>query len=247
MPRSVARCVSSSCSPGSGEDHVVLADIVAAAQRREADRARRPRPGDAVAPAHRDLAELRAARRSRRPPQRQRGAGRRIDLVAVVHLHDLDVPVRAEPRRDLLDETQQQVDPETGIGGPDDRDRARGLAHGLFLGAVQPGRADHERFSEPRRERGVLGGGGGRGEFDRDVAAAQQRLGIVGGGDAEPADAGQLAEILAQRRAAGTRDAAGQRAALGRGDIGDQHAADPPGNADDPDPDLRHRRLPLPR
>ena len=89
----------------------------------------------------------------------------------------------------------------------------------------------------------MLGGGGRRGEFDRDVAGAQQRLGIIGGGDPETADPGQFAEIPAQGRAAGTRDAAGQRAALGRGDVGDQHAADPPGNADDPDPDLRHKRL----
>ena len=89
----------------------------------------------------------------------------------------------------------------------------------------------------------MLGGGGGRRELDRDVATAQQRLGIVGGGDAEPADAGQLAEILARSRAAGPGDAAGKRTSLGRGDVGDQHAADPPGNADDPDPDLRHRRF----
>ena len=156
-----------------------------------------PRPGDPVAPAHRDVAEIRAARRSRRPPERQRGAGRRVDLVAVMHFHDLDVPVRAEPGGDLLDQTEQQVDPETGIGGPDDRDRACGLAHCVLLGAVQSGRADHERLAEPSREGSVLGGGGGRGEFDRDIAGAEQRLGIGGGDDAETADAGQLAEILA--------------------------------------------------
>ena len=42
-----------------------------------------------------------AAALGRRLAEQQRRAGRRIDLHAVVHLEDLDVPVLAERRRGL--------------------------------------------------------------------------------------------------------------------------------------------------
>ena len=82
-----------------GEHDDVLADDVAAAQRREADRAR-------LALAGRALARVDAARSPRSMPapvggglaQHQRGPRRRVDLVPVVHLDDLDVVAVARAR-----------------------------------------------------------------------------------------------------------------------------------------------------
>ena len=115
-----------------------------------------------------------AARRRRGPAKRQRGARRRVDLAAVVHLDDLDVPVRAEPRRDLLDQAEQQVDAEAGIGRPDDRHPLGRRAHRAVSARRQPGRADHHRRAVLGRERGVRRGRGGEAELDRDIAVAHQ-------------------------------------------------------------------------
>ena len=52
-----------------------------------------------------------------RGAEQQGGAGRRVELVAVVHLDDLDVPVGPEPPRRLLDQRAQQIDAERGVGG----------------------------------------------------------------------------------------------------------------------------------
>ena len=99
-------------------------------------------------------------------------------------------------------------------------------------------------LAEPRRQLGMLGRRVGGGELDRDVAVAQQRFGAVSRGYPEPADAGQFAEILSERRAARPRRAARQGATVGSSNVGDQHTADPAGTSDHPDPGLRHRRLP---
>src|SRR5581483_11847463 len=79
-----------------GEDDRVLADDVAAAQRREADRARRPLAGDAFARVDRVIGEAHAGARGGRLAELERRARRRVDLVAVMHLDDLDVERRAE-------------------------------------------------------------------------------------------------------------------------------------------------------
>src|SRR5438128_2086832 len=78
----------------------------------------------------------------------------------------------------------------------------------------------------------------------RAAAAARPRLRAVAGDDAKPADPGELAEVLADRAAARPGDAAGQRAALGRDDVGDQHAAHPAAAPDNPDSGLGHACLP---
>ncbi len=68
---------------GAGEDHVVVADRVAAAQRGKADIAAVAGAGDAVAAALADLVERDAARAGSGAAQGERSAGRRIGLAAM--------------------------------------------------------------------------------------------------------------------------------------------------------------------
>ena len=61
-------------------------------------------------------ASIDAAPRGGRLAEQQRGAGRRVDLVAVVHLEDLDVEIaRVERPRRLLHQHGEQVDAEAHI------------------------------------------------------------------------------------------------------------------------------------
>src|SRR2546425_6454319 len=90
------------------EDDMVLADVGAAAQRRETDRTGRTWPGDAVAPARCYLVEFYAPRPGGGAAERQRRAGRSIDLGAMVHLHDFEVPIGPEPACHLINEAEQE-------------------------------------------------------------------------------------------------------------------------------------------
>src|SRR5712671_4026557 len=208
----------------------------AAAQRGEPDRAGFPRSGDAIAPALRHLIEDGPPRRRCGTAERERRPGWRINLAAVMHLDDLDVPFRPEACRDLLDQPEQQIDAEAGIGGPDDRHALGGPAdRRRLLFAGQSGRADDDRAAEfggqsRVRRRCVRGR-----EVDRDIAVAQHLPCIPGGGDPDPADPGELTEILADSGAPRLGAAARQLASLARDDIGDQHAAHAAGAPDHPD------------
>src|SRR5947207_5964407 len=110
---------------------MMIADRIAAAQRRKADIAGAARAGYAVAGALLDLFELDPAAHRRRAAERERGAGGGIDLAAMVHLDDFDIPVRAEPARDFFDHAQQDVDPEAHIRRPHDWNLARRLTHSV--------------------------------------------------------------------------------------------------------------------
>jgi hypothetical protein len=85
-----------------------------------------------------------------------------------------------------------------------------------------------------------------RREVDRDIAITQHLTGIPGGGETEPADPGQLAEILAERAASRLDGAARQIASLGRRDVGDQHAAHAAAAPDHPDSGSGHGMPPSP-
>ena len=95
---------------GAGEDHRVVADDAAAAQRRIADVAGRPGPGVAVARADR-AGWIDAAPVGRRVAQQQRGPRRGVHRVAVVHFHDLDVEILAERPGRLANQRGQEIDP----------------------------------------------------------------------------------------------------------------------------------------
>ena len=84
---------------GADEAHGVLADDVAAARHREADRAGHARPDLTLPSVDGQLVEPAAARRGDALAERERRARRRVDLVAVVRLGDLDVVAVAERLR----------------------------------------------------------------------------------------------------------------------------------------------------
>ena len=149
--RSSARWVEFDALGGPGENHGVVADHGAAAQRRKADIARAPRAGDAVAAAHRVRREIDAAAGGGGAAEHQRGAGRRIDLLVVMHLENFDVVILIERLRHALDQRRQQIDAEAHIAGLDD-DGALGRFgdHGLLLGGVAGGADDMNNAARPR-------------------------------------------------------------------------------------------------
>jgi hypothetical protein len=78
-------------SPVPANSTVWSADDVAAADRRKADRRRVALAGDAFAGVHGAQLQVAAKRGGDDLAHRKRRAARRIDLVAVVRLDDLDV------------------------------------------------------------------------------------------------------------------------------------------------------------
>src|ERR1700736_5196381 len=199
MARLVARCTSSRRSPAPAK--ITWWSPTASPPRNAA------KP---ISPVRRGPGTPSPARRS--PPLRgpaRPPARRRVVLAAMVHFHDLDVPIGAEPPRDLLDEPQKQIDPETHVRRPDDRDNARGLADRLALLGREAGCADHHRLAEPRGKRGIGGRSRGGSEVDHHIAVADQLLGAVADRNTGAADTGQFADIVVDMGAARPGAAAG--------------------------------------
>jgi hypothetical protein len=86
-----------------GEDHGVVADDIAAAQSREADISGLAGASMAIAHALAARGEVDAPALGCGAAQGERRARGRIDLVAVVHLQDLDVVILAEAARRFRD------------------------------------------------------------------------------------------------------------------------------------------------
>src|SRR5688572_28959069 len=103
----------------SGEDDGVIADNVAAAERRKADGARLARAGVAIAAAFRMRREVDVAPGGRGPAEEKRRARGGIDLLVVVHFDDLDVPVGQGVCR-LAHEVREEINAERKIAGLDD-------------------------------------------------------------------------------------------------------------------------------
>ena len=101
------------------------------------------RAGHAVAAARRVLCQIDAAAFGRRAAEQQRGAGRRVDLLVVMHFEDFDVVVVVERRRHALDQSGQQIDAETHVAGLDDSRAARCLRNHRFLFGGMAGGADN--------------------------------------------------------------------------------------------------------
>ena len=156
MARSVALWVSSIVSPSPAKITAVLADHRAAAQRREADVAALARAGMAVADPDRMVGEVDAAAFRRRLAEQQRRARRRVDLVAVVHLEDLDVEIGVERLRRLAHQGGEQIDAEAHIAGLDDDRMARGGLELLLVVGREAGGADD---MDDARLRGEFGEG----------------------------------------------------------------------------------------
>ena len=197
--RSSARCTSSIRSAGPGEDHAVLADHGAAAQAGKADVAGLARAGLAIAAARRMRREIDAAAFRRRAAEHQRGAGRRVDLLVVMHLEDLDVEAVIERLRHALGQRRQQIDAEAHVAGLHDHGALGGFPDlRLFVGRM-PGGADdmHLAGGQRGKRRARLRNG----EIDDAVGLGEQRLGVGGELDAVGGQPRQHAGVLADAAA----------------------------------------------
>ena len=173
-----------------GEEHGMVTGDRAAAKRREADRPARPCAGMAVAHAHGMVGERNVAPLGGRLPEQQGRAGRRVDLVAMMHLEDLDIEIRIERPRRLADETGEQVDAEAHIAGLDDHRMARGGIDGGFLVGREARGANDVHDAGLRRDFGKADGRRRNGEIEHAFGSGEDRKRIVGDGDAERRQAG---------------------------------------------------------
>ena len=109
-----------------GKDHGVLANDAAAAQGSKADVAAPALAGVTIADPHAGIVQLDAAALGGRLAQHQGRSGRRVDLVAMMHLENLDVEVGIEGLRHLARQGRQQVDAQAHVARPDDGRVMRG-------------------------------------------------------------------------------------------------------------------------
>ena len=128
------------------------------------------------------------ARSSRRRPraaaialaERERRAGRRIDLVAVVGLHDLHVVAVAERLSGAGDEIHEHADADAEISRVDDRDLVGGLFHCSELTVLEAGGADHQRRAAVHAGAQIRLRRARQREVDGDLGAVQPVPRVVG-------------------------------------------------------------------
>jgi drug/metabolite transporter (DMT)-like permease len=224
-----------------GEDDTMIANDIAAAQHGKADVAALARPGDTVARPLGGMIEIDAAPLGRRAAQRQRRAGGRIDLGAMMHLDDLDIPVGIEGTRDLPHQLQEERDAEAHVRCQHDGGLLRRPAEGRDLRRLQAGGADDVDLVPARRQLGMLHGGGRIRELEHRIGRAEQLRRIIADGDAQGIDAGDETDILADDGSPGALAAADYEAAIAGGGGPHQHLPHPAGATDDAD--LERSRL----
>src|SRR3974390_3345588 len=105
---------------GGSENHLVLADHVAAAQDGEADIALAAWADIAIADADAVVLQRNATACRGGFAEQERGAGGCVALVAVVQLKDLDVELRPKGTRHSRGEPGEQIDTKAHIAGLDD-------------------------------------------------------------------------------------------------------------------------------
>ena len=123
----------------------MFAGAIAAAQHCKADIASAACACLSLADHVGDIVELYAAATGRRLAKRQRGAGRRIDLVVMVGLQNLDIPSIEKLRGNLLDQLAEKGDADGCVRAIDKRDAIRRRAQRRLVLIGQAGRADDER------------------------------------------------------------------------------------------------------
>jgi len=226
--------------PVAGEDHAMVARHRAPAQRGKADIAGMARAGVAVAAAHRISVEVDAAAFRRRAAEHQRGAGRRIDFLVVMHLEDFDIEGIVQRLGDAPRQRRQQIDAEAHIAGLHDHRRLGGVLDLGLVGGAQAGGADDVHLAALSGESREGNRCRWRGEIDDAVGLLQERRGVARKLDAVLRQAGQHAGIPADQRRARVFQRTGQRKILVIGDRLNQRAAHPPAGAGDHKPHFGH-------
>ena len=124
--------------------YLVLADHITPARHRKSDAARLTRPSGHTSQLHR-LGQADATTLRSGPAQYQRRSGRRIDLVLVVRLEDLDVIAVGQCRSGTTHQRQQHVERQTGVGRNEYRNaRSCGIDCGKRC-SIQARGADEQR------------------------------------------------------------------------------------------------------
>mmetsp|Transcript_7003 Transcript_7003/g.12229 ORF Transcript_7003/g.12229 Transcript_7003/m.12229 type:complete len:260 (-) Transcript_7003:16-795(-) len=180
-----------------GEDHVMLADDITAPDRREPDIAALAGTGDAVAPAVLHVAQIQPAPARRGLSQHQRGAGGRVDLVAVMRFDHFDVEIRVQSGGHLLGQSHQQVHPEAHVARTHDAGVVGAGVQYFDIGVGQARGADHVHGAGLCRQFRVSDSGFGRGEIDHCLRLDDGLQRIVHDRHARRGAAHRFAEISA--------------------------------------------------
>ena len=149
-----------------GEEHIMFAHDIAAANGGEADMAMLAGAGDAIATGVFCNIKVNAAPVRRCLTQHQGGAGGCVDLVVVMRLDHLDVEILIQCGSHLFGDLHQQVHPEAHVARLNDRRVAAGMGQGLMVAVIHAGGADHMHTAGLCSQLGVRDGGVGRGEVD---------------------------------------------------------------------------------
>src|SRR5262245_28922555 len=172
---------------GAGEDHPMLADHVAAAERGKPDIAFAPRPDIAVAGPHAALVKGDAPRLGHGAAEQKRRPRRRIALVAMMHLQDLDIEFGPERLGHARGKNGKEVHALAHIARLDYGGVARGSLDFRLVGRGKAGRADYMDDTGLRRKLGEGDGRSGRGEVEHPVDTGEGGDGALGNSRAEPA------------------------------------------------------------
>ena len=140
--------------------------------------------------------EIDAAPFRRRLAEKKCGAGGRVDLVAMVHLDNLDVEIGIERLRRLADERGKEIDAEAHIARLDDHRPLRVVGDRRLVGCRKPGRADDVDDASLRREVGEEDRGCRRREVEDAVGLGEQRERVGADRNAVRAEPRKFAESL---------------------------------------------------
>lgn len=154
-----------------------------------------PARRSALASVDRHFLEVPAERLGHHLAHAQGGAGRRIDLVPVMGLDDLDIHFIAQHPCRGIQKLQTKVHADAEVGSEDDRDILRRFGQQQLLVGAEAGGADDHRAARLAALLDVLQGYGGMGEVDQDVELLADLAQIPGQRHADPAETGQLAGV----------------------------------------------------
>ena len=212
---------------GTGKQHIMFADDIAAANRAKADCAALTGTGDAVAAPIRHIRQRHTAPGSGSLAQHQRGAGGRIDLFIVMCLDHFNVEILVQCGGDHPGQFGQQVDPKAHIAGAHDH-RVAGRGVDFFQIAVaEPGGADHMHGAGLCRQGGKCHRRGRGGEIQHRLRCRKNLQRIIADRQPKGCAAHCGAKILADPGVADLFDGTDQPR-LGRGqNRSDQHLPHP--------------------
>jgi ribosome-binding factor A len=228
-----------------GKDHIMFAHDVSATDRREPDIAALAGAGDPVAATVGHLVKRDAPPFGGGFTQHKGRPRRRIDLLVVMRLDDLDIEIGVERGGNLLGQLGQQVDAKRHIPGANNHSMARGGVDGGKVGPAEAGGADHMNGAGLRGEAGEFHGRGGGGEINDSLRLGKGFDRIIGDDHAKRRTTHRLAHIAPDPSMTLALDRADQMAGIHLVDRADQHLPHTPRGACNYDSRcLRHMRSP---